>query len=73
MIFIFLEGKLFQADAMDVREEDLVSLHSSDVCALNPDTSLMPQQHTLWGWQQTSIHRQEASSKDCPQRSLRGC
>lgn len=49
MIFIFLEGKLFQADAMDVREENLVLLHSSDVCALNPDTSLMPQQHTHCG------------------------
>lgn len=48
VIFVFLEGKLFQADAIDVREEDLGLLHSSDICALNPDKSLMPQQHTHW-------------------------
>lgn len=37
VILIFSEGKLFQADAVDVREEDLGFLYSSDVCALNPD------------------------------------
>lgn len=42
VIFLFLEGKLFQADAVDVREEDLGLLHSSDVCALDPNKSLMP-------------------------------
>lgn len=49
---------MFRADAVDVREEDLGSLYSSDVCALNPNKSLMCQQLTaLRGRQRSSVCR----------------
>lgn len=62
VIFIFLEGKVFWADAVDVREEELGLMHFSDVCGLYQTKSFMSCL-PAGGWQQTSIHRQEVSSK----------